>query len=440
VVQLDPRREAAWRRLGYKKIGQRWAKPDLLVAEKAELEAQARANKFWKPRLEHLRDAIAGHDRAKKVTAEAALGQITDPRAVPMVWTVLARGNQTEQQAALRILGQVDAPGASRALCLLSLYSPYPEVRGASVELLRRRDPREFAWLLVDMIRDRVKYEAKPVGGPGSPGSLTILGNSADTQRRYSPPPAPVYIPAFNDTVFPDANGQPVIYHPLGHYYVAAGQARLAGEYVAKQRNTHIAGLAPGTPALAPSSEMARHLAAGDFSRDVLFHERGTEWVQLGVPYLQIPIGQMMAASEATAMLAQRQLEMDVKSIDDLNALIAETNSRALQVLAQVSGQSYGSDRQSWERWLSDLRGYAYVSPPVPADKPTLVEEAQLTVLPQPAIVSSVAAGPTLAAAIDGPIVRVETHSCFAAGTPVLTFSGPRPIEEVINLGQRPRL
>src|SRR5271165_1496862 len=101
----------------------------------------------------------------------------------------------------------------------------------------------------------------------------------------------------------------------------------------------------------------------------------GFDTVQLGVPYLQIPIGQMMAAAQVTAALAQRQLEADVKSIDELNGLIAESNSRALQVLAQVSGQDFGADRKSWERWLTDLRGYAYVSPTNPADKPTMVQE-----------------------------------------------------------------
>ena len=40
VVQLDPRRDAAWRRLGYKKTGSRWARPELLTAEKAELECR----------------------------------------------------------------------------------------------------------------------------------------------------------------------------------------------------------------------------------------------------------------------------------------------------------------------------------------------------------------------------------------------------------------
>ena len=149
----------------------------------------------------------------------------------------------------------------------------------------------------------------------------------------------------------------------------------------------------------------------------------GFDTIQLGVPYLQIPIGQMIAASQATAALAQRQLEADVKSIEDLNTMIAESNSRALLVLNQVTGQALGSDRNTWDQWLTDLKGYAYVSPTVPAeDKPTVVEAVPLTMVPQPSIVLNT---------IEGPIANVPRHACFGAGTLVRTFNGPRPIEEL---------
>ena len=58
VVKLDPRREAAWRRLGFKKQGSQWVKPELAAAEKVRtrgstarqqvLEAQARASARWR--------------------------------------------------------------------------------------------------------------------------------------------------------------------------------------------------------------------------------------------------------------------------------------------------------------------------------------------------------------------------------------------------------
>ena len=108
----------------------------------------------------------------------------------------------------------------------------------------------------------------------------------------------------------------------------------------------------------------------------------GSQVVPSGFPYAQIPIGQMMAAAEATAYLAQQQLAADVRSIEEFNATIAQSNSRALMMLADVSGRDFGADRVSWEKWLTDLQGYAYVSPPSPVDKPTVVEEVPISIVP----------------------------------------------------------
>ena len=321
----------------------------------------------------------------------------------------------------------------------MSLYSPSAEIRGSTVEILRRRDLREFAGLLVGVIRERVKYKVNPVDGPGSPGVVTVEGETVDTQRRYSPPQAPTYIPAINDTVFPDAFGQPVIYHPLGFYSAAVGEDilnRLRAEMGYADRLPSLlaqAGLGPmgqqigarivadaqssGAASIAATQSMMKHTGPTPAA------PHGFATLQLGVSYLQIPIGQMMAASQATAVLAQRQLEADVNSIEELNSMIAQSNSRALEVLSQVSGQNFGADRKAWDRWLTDLRGYAYVSPTVPAEeKPTVVEEVPLATVPQPSIVLNM---------IEGPIANVELHSCFAAGTMVRTFDGTRPIEEL---------
>jgi hypothetical protein len=438
VLKRDPGREAAWKRLGFKKVGGRWVKPEILAAAKAELEAQNRANKFWKPRLEHWRNALSAHDRIKRVEAEQALGQITDPRAVPMLWHVLARGDEGKQHAAVKILGQIEAPGSSRGLALLGLFSPSASVRQACAEMLRRRDPREFAGLLVAMIRNPVKYKVRPVGGPGSPGVLMVEGSQADTQRQYSPPPSPSYIPAFNDTVFPDANGQPVIYHPLGYYALMEGQAlisELQARAATADRVTALFGQAGlGQAGHSTGQAVAANLhsaAAGNLATAHALMKNagptasaphGFETVMPGAAYAQIPIGQMMAAAEATAVLAQQQLAADVQSIEELNATIAHSNANALQMLNDVSGQNFGADRNSWEKWLTDLNGYAYASPPAPTYKPTVVEEVPVSIVPPPPIITSV---------IEGPLMNIPRHSCFAAGTLVWTQDGKRPIEQL---------
>ena len=312
----------------------------------AELEAQNRANKFWKPRLEHWRNGLSARDEAKRAEAEQALGQITDPRAVPMVWSVFARGDEAKQQVAVKVLGQIDAPGSSRALACWACSVPRRPSGQACTEILRRRDPREFAGTAGRHDSRPGQVQGQPRGRPGLAGGPDRGGQDADTQRRYSPPRRPVYMPAFNDTVFPDAYGQPVVYHPLGYYSLMEGQALIqsaAGpgrlrrpapipswpDQPGAGRTSTGAGdrrqpCTARSPRAWPQPRLRRPLAptAGGSPRLRDGHP--------AIPYAQIPIGQMMAAAEATAYLAQQQLAADVRSIEELNATIAQSNSRAL--------------------------------------------------------------------------------------------------------------
>jgi hypothetical protein len=133
-----------------------------------------------------------------------------------------------------------------------------------------------------------------------------------------------------------------------------------------------------------------------------------------------IPVGQMMLETQRTALAAQAQLESDVRAIETHNAPIQELNSRVVGILTQVSGQDLGQDRESWQRWLIDLFGYAQMSQRFSQDKPVQIEDVPLAYQPQPVPVDVFAGEPV--------VVRI-VHSCFAAGTSVHTLTGPRPIE-----------
>jgi hypothetical protein len=224
VISLDPKRDVAWKRLGYRKQNGRWILPELVAAEKAENDAQTSANKLWKPRLEHWRDALFGRDMAKKAAAEASMSQISDPRAVPMIWALFARGDEAHQRVALNTLSQIDAPGASRALALLGVFSPSVEIRRSAAEILRRRDARDFAGLLVGLMRDPIKYKVKPVGGAGGQGELFVEGKDANFRRLYTPSALPTVLPG--DQLGMDFTGMPVITRVLGSYWTPATLSR----------------------------------------------------------------------------------------------------------------------------------------------------------------------------------------------------------------------
>jgi hypothetical protein len=229
------------------------------------------------------------------------------------------------------------------------------------------------------------------------------------------------------------------VYHPLGYYSSPVeGQALIHDLQARAAFSEQLSSLA-GQSALGATGQAVFHqLAAGEKSSiaatnahvSALLNSTGPtpsaphgyETVIPTISYAQIPIGQMMAAAEATAYLAQQQLAADVKSLQDYNAAVAMSNSQALIMLADLSGKSFGSDRTSWDKWLTDLEGYAYVSPPSPVEKPTVVEDVPISVVPQPTITT---------VGIEGPVMNIPTHSCFGAGTLVWTPEGKRPIESI---------
>ncbi len=170
VTQIDPSHEAAWKRLGYKKHQDRWMTDREISFERIEAETQKQANRQWQTRLETWRGWL--NLKSRRADAEAALAGIVDPRAVPAVWTVFANGSAERQRVAVQVFGQIDSPDASRSLAMLAVFSPSTEVRRVAIETLKRRDAREFAPLLIALLRDPIKYRVKPVGGPGSPGQL----------------------------------------------------------------------------------------------------------------------------------------------------------------------------------------------------------------------------------------------------------------------------
>ncbi|MGO9915221.1 MAG: hypothetical protein ACLQIB_10975 [Isosphaeraceae bacterium] len=179
ALRLDPSREVAWKHLGYKKVGGRWQKPEAAAAAKHEAQEQQRANKHWRPILEKLRANLKSKDKARRADADKALGQITDRRAVPMVWATLGMGDSAHQKIAVQVLGQIDDPSASRALVLLAVFGGSPEVRARATQSLGQRDAREFADTLIAMIRQPIEYEVKRVRGPGQGGELLIKGQGS---------------------------------------------------------------------------------------------------------------------------------------------------------------------------------------------------------------------------------------------------------------------
>jgi hypothetical protein len=308
VVQLDPKREAAWKRLGCKKYRGRWMNDEQIAEAKVQEEADERWGKEFKGIHRHI------HGGRRKAEAEAALARITDPRAVPALYREFGDRSPTDQRILVQVLGQVDGPIASKTLATLAIYGVSDEVRRRATETLRGREPEDYAELLVALMPELLKYEVRPVGGPGSPGVLFVEGARYSVRRFYAPPPPPNVGFAPGDIISYDAQGFPLILRP-GQTLGSADHGEMIG----------------GKP------------------------YRVTESQQL-----TYAISPRQLAGEAlkAAATASQQLENDLAEVEAMNELRTMFRSVVARVLRDATGQPLGEEVEPWKEWVGRLHGY----------------------------------------------------------------------------------
>ncbi|SIO03695.1 HEAT repeat-containing protein [Singulisphaera sp. GP187] len=368
VVRIDPAREDAWKKLGYRKQNGRWKSVEQAASERADADAQRTADLHWRPLLQKWKSRLSQNSKKGKPTeVDDALPDVTDPRAVPSIWKAFANGGPDDQQRVVALLRQLDSPTASRALATLALFGASPEVRRLAAESLTGRDPREFADLLIAVLRDPVKYEVRPVAGPGSPGELYIHGKRANTRRFYAAPPSLATLRP-SDVVGFDNNGLPVANR-------AVGSSMLPLSAIVDQRQM-------GTWDLTGASEFfGNKLAMGDAGRrmgaSMVKNQRESSAIGssiagrssagfVAVPLVaQIPVGQLMLQAEQQAALAQQRLQTDVAELDAYNKDVNQVNERATFVLKAAVGEDLGAKQEDWLMWWSDL-AKTTSAPPLP--------------------------------------------------------------------------
>jgi hypothetical protein len=121
---------------------------------------------------------------------------------------------------------------------------------------------------------------------------------------------------------------------------------------------------------------------------------------------------QAIGAQEQVIQQARQSERRDMAAIEQMNRAARNANERVLPLVKASTGQDFGDDRDAWKGWWSNELGYAYRSS-TPSVKPTYTEFVAFN-----------------------PILSVPHGACFAAGTPVLTIDGPKPIES-IEVGDR---
>ncbi|MGP0070096.1 MAG: polymorphic toxin-type HINT domain-containing protein [Isosphaeraceae bacterium] len=413
AVRLDPSREATWRHLGYRKQGDRWVKPGELAAERLEAEHQRHADKHWEPKLKRLREGLEARDPTHRARAEAAIAEVTDPRAVPMIWAVFVRGGERSRLAAVQMLGQIDGPTASNALAALAVYNASAGVRGRAIETLARRDPRDILGRLIGLVRKPFKYDVRRPGGPGTTGELFVEGERFNVQRFYRNPsvdprmiPARIFAPSVPFDPYSVPN-QMLVSAAFGGMSIvptnSGSNAAQIGHALAANPQNAAAILKNGTSGTAGSPGLGFNP-----SSNVVYDTLAA------AAYRDMQIASAYQAIEQKSENLQQRLALDIQMVETTNAQIGEINGRVLPILKMISGQDFGAEPETWKTWWTDQLGYVYQSN-IPEIKPTFTDTVTVAT----------------------PFLVGTCHTaCFAAGTLVSTLDGPRAIES-IRVGDR---
>ncbi len=421
VCQLDPNREAAWKKLGYLKQDGKWTTPAKIAAERAEAEAQKKADAHWRPLIQSWKAGLARKE--KRAESERALATVTDPKAVPSIWKAFATGKPADQEMAIDMLGRIEGERPSRALAGLAILGKTEVIRRAATESLVRRDHMGVLMNWIGLLHDPIKYEVKQVAGPGMPGVLFVEGEEFNVRRFYMPPTASQIGQASSELI-PDGFLLPLKTDSPPPWPPKPGAKPV--------------GVLNGTPVFiydytwAPKVPPPKHV---DPSQAYQQFERNLLQAQIDAEF------QFQEASKVAAG-AQAQLANDVNVIEAANATIRERNARLAEALRRVSGQDFGEDREAWLKWWMEKRGYKYIAPK-DRDKAILDMQVALPYFPTsgPARVANgnSASNPGWCMLWDHEKNRPPVAGqCFAAGTPVLTPGGVQAIE-TLRCGDRVR-
>ncbi len=429
VVKLDPEHEPARKKLGQKRFDGRWMSPEQASIERNEAQEQREADRRWESEIlkwiKQLKDRKAG----KCNEARLALDRIDDPRSVPSVWRLLIVSEHGDVALGASILGRIDTTASSRALASLAAFASDPEVRRQSAETLRSRDPREYADLLIGLIRDPIRFEVRGQGTADSPRRLFVEGQDRNFERIYLPPP--MLKPG--DVLGFDNAGQPLVRRLMSsmrsrpgfwttEYYDIRGATRSsdsgwlsAGELttILQQRSTGTgtgqrqAPIEEQLPLTKPLNEASPSFRRSP--RDWSISTTGT-----------YSLRQLMAEYSRTLESLNARLDHEVDALKSANISISASNQSIASILEDATKVSIGTDREAWKKWWIGQVGYAFMTPISPP-KETVSETVSVDFTPQ---------SPPLSVTSNS-FTYIQI-SCFAAGTLVNTISGMRAIESLL--------
>jgi pretoxin HINT domain-containing protein len=161
VLELDPDHAEARQRLGFESIDGIWYSPQDVYEAQARSAALAQSLAQWSVALEHIRVGLLRPEGARRENAKARLLEITDPRAIPAMETVLADGGDEVSLALIEAWGKMSDPEAAAAIARRAVLSESDSVRMAAALQLKSRPEEYYVPLLLSGLYTPVQSRAE---------------------------------------------------------------------------------------------------------------------------------------------------------------------------------------------------------------------------------------------------------------------------------------
>ena len=153
-------------------------------AEEAEAQARRDADRRWRePLRQWWRDYVALKDPQSRSGFAAALAPSLEPRAVPTIVSLFAKGDAEQQLAEVRLLDRIDAPEASQELARLAVVGRDDGVRSEAAGAIARRDTTDVIEWLIGSLHDPLRIDVHDA--PGAVGVLEVEDEEAILRKTY---------------------------------------------------------------------------------------------------------------------------------------------------------------------------------------------------------------------------------------------------------------
>jgi hypothetical protein len=375
ATRLDPNSAKAWTRLGCRKMSGRWVSEEQIAEEREEAARRSRAEAKYLPIMSVIAKQLRTGGADERAEAQRRLDEVDDIEALPSVWETLVMGRNANEFVAAKFFEHITAPEGARALTLLGVNARSQDVQKSCAEALLRRDPRDYAGTLIGLLASPVRFTTGRASmAHGGREFLVAEGADLILRRLYTP------LDPFD--AFQRAN---------------AARGRMIADLAAIQAYNR---------QVKPWNEpIVGHLVQATGRK----LQPGSANNGAGLPGMAPGrVAGRQGASRGNQAPANPGESIDGWTLGELSQFGYNASDLVTDEINQMVVRR--DDRESWKRWWLDQEGMT----PVAGTKRVVTQRVYVQAPPPPT-----------ARVFGGSIPR----ECFVAGTPVLTESGPRPIE-----------